>query len=106
MWAVKELTCLLVIARPLTLTNPSADWEYQTPSADHSLVASDGLRTSTISVTARTTATTHCQAKFETRFSGLNILSHYTLSSARNNSDDYFIYDRSLNRGPADNNRE
>jgi outer membrane receptor protein involved in Fe transport len=46
------------------------------------------------------------QAKFETRFSGLNILSHYTLSSARNNSDDYFIYDRSLNRGPADNNRE
>jgi hypothetical protein len=46
------------------------------------------------------------QTKFETRFSGLNILSHYTLSSARDNSDDYFIHDRSLGRGPADQDRK
>jgi hypothetical protein len=46
------------------------------------------------------------QTKFETRFSGLNILSHYTLSSARNNDGDYFIYDRSLSRGPADQDRK
>lgn len=46
------------------------------------------------------------QTKFETRLSGLNILSHYTLSAARNNSDDYFIHDRSLGRGPADQNRK
>jgi outer membrane receptor protein involved in Fe transport len=41
------------------------------------------------------------QTKLETRFSGLNILSHYTLSSARDNDADYFIHDRSLGRGPA-----
>jgi len=46
------------------------------------------------------------QTKFETRFSGLNILSHYTLSSARNNDSDYFIHDRSLGRGPADQDRK
>ena len=46
------------------------------------------------------------QTKFETRFSGLNILSHYTLSSARDNDGDYFIYDRSLGRGPADQDRK
>jgi outer membrane receptor protein involved in Fe transport len=46
------------------------------------------------------------QMKFETRFSGLNILSHYTLSSARNNDADYFIHDRSLGRGPADQDRK
>jgi len=46
------------------------------------------------------------QAKFETRFSGLNILSHYTLSSARDNDGDYFIHDRSLGRGPADQDRK
>ena len=40
------------------------------------------------------------QAKFETRFSGLILLSHYTLSSARNYDGDYFIYDRKLNYGP------
>jgi hypothetical protein len=46
------------------------------------------------------------QTKFETRFSGLNILSHYTLSSARDNDGDYFIHDRSLGRGPADQDRK
>ena len=46
------------------------------------------------------------QTKFETRFSGLNILSHYTLSSARDNDADYFIHDRSLGRGPADQDRK
>ena len=46
------------------------------------------------------------QTKFETRFSGLNILSHYTLSSARDNDSDYFIHDRSLGRGPADQDRK
>jgi hypothetical protein len=46
------------------------------------------------------------QTKFEIRFSGLNILSHYTLSAARNNDPNYFIYDRSLGRGPADHNRK
>ncbi len=44
-------------------------------------------------------------AKFETRFSGLNILSHYTLSSTRWNDSDYFIHDRSLGRGPSDQDR-
>jgi hypothetical protein len=46
------------------------------------------------------------QTKFETRFSGLNILSHYTLSSAKNNDSDYFIHNRSLGRGPADQDRK
>lgn len=45
------------------------------------------------------------QTKFETRVSGLNILSHYTLSLASNNDPDYFIHDRSLGRGPADQDR-
>ena len=46
------------------------------------------------------------QAKFETRFSGLNILAHYTLSSARDNDGDYFIHDRSLGRGTSDQDRK
>jgi hypothetical protein len=46
------------------------------------------------------------QTKFETRFFGLNILSHYTLSSSRDNDGDYFIHDRSLGRGPADQDRK
>ena len=46
------------------------------------------------------------QTKFETRFSGLNILSHYTLSAGRDNDPDYFIHDRSLGRGPADQDRK
>jgi len=46
------------------------------------------------------------QTKFETRFSGLNILSHYTFSAGRDNDPDYFIYDRSLGRGPADQDRK
>jgi hypothetical protein len=46
------------------------------------------------------------QTKFEIRSPGLNILSHYTLSSARDNNDDYFIHDRSLGRGPADQDRK
>jgi len=40
------------------------------------------------------------QTKFETRFSGLIILAHYTLSAARNYSDNYFIHDRSIGYGP------
>ncbi len=40
------------------------------------------------------------QTKFETRLSGLNILAHYTLSSAQNNEDNYFIHNRELGRGP------
>lgn len=40
------------------------------------------------------------QTKFETRFAGLILLSHYTLSAARNYSDNYFIHDRSLGYGP------
>ena len=46
------------------------------------------------------------QTKFESRFSGLNILSHYTWSSVRDNDSDYFIHDRSLGRGPADQDRK
>jgi outer membrane receptor protein involved in Fe transport len=46
------------------------------------------------------------QTKFETRFSRLNILSHYTLASATDNDADYFIHDRSLGRGPADQDRK
>ena len=41
------------------------------------------------------------QTKFETRFTGLNILAHYTWSRITNNDGDYFIHDRSLGRGPA-----
>jgi outer membrane receptor protein involved in Fe transport len=40
------------------------------------------------------------QTKFETRFAGLILLTHYTLSAARNYSDNYFIHDRSLGYGP------
>ena len=40
------------------------------------------------------------QTKFETRFAGLIVLTHYTLSAARNYSDNYFIHDRSLGYGP------
>jgi len=40
------------------------------------------------------------QTKFETRFAGLIILTHYTLSAARNYSDNYFIHDRSIGYGP------
>jgi hypothetical protein len=40
------------------------------------------------------------QAKFETRFSDLNILAHYTLSAARNYDDNYFIHNRDIGYGP------
>ncbi|HET9533557.1 MAG TPA: TonB-dependent receptor, partial [Blastocatellia bacterium] len=40
------------------------------------------------------------QAKFETRFSTLNILAHYTLSAARNYDDNYFIHNRDIGYGP------
>lgn len=40
------------------------------------------------------------QTKFETRFAGLILLTHYTLSAARNYSDNYYIHDRSLGYGP------
>lgn len=40
------------------------------------------------------------QTKFETRFAGLILLTHYTFSAARNYSDNYFIHDRSLGYGP------
>ncbi|HKZ81209.1 MAG TPA: TonB-dependent receptor [Pyrinomonadaceae bacterium] len=40
------------------------------------------------------------QTKFETRFSGLIVLAHYTLSAARNYSDNYFIHDRTVGYGP------
>src|SRR6185295_694945 len=46
------------------------------------------------------------QTKFETRFSGLNILSHYTLSAGRDNDPNYFIHNRSLGRGQADQDRK
>jgi hypothetical protein len=46
------------------------------------------------------------QTKFEIHSSGLNILSHYTLSSVKDNDGDYFIYDRSLGRGPGDQDRK
>jgi outer membrane receptor protein involved in Fe transport len=46
------------------------------------------------------------QTKFEISSSGLNILSHYTLSSLRDNDGDYFIYDRSLSRGPGEQDRK
>ncbi|MFN2516984.1 MAG: TonB-dependent receptor domain-containing protein [Pyrinomonadaceae bacterium] len=40
------------------------------------------------------------QAKFEKRFPGLVILTHYTLSAARNYDDNYYIHDRSIGYGP------
>ncbi|MGH9905726.1 MAG: TonB-dependent receptor domain-containing protein, partial [Pyrinomonadaceae bacterium] len=40
------------------------------------------------------------QTKFETRFAGLILLTHYTLSAAKNYSDNYFIHDRSIGYGP------
>ena len=40
------------------------------------------------------------QTKFETRFSGLVLLTHYTLSAAKNYSDNYFIHDRTIGYGP------
>ena len=40
------------------------------------------------------------QTRFETRFSSLNILSHYTLQAARNYSDEY-IHDRRVVYGPS-----
>ncbi len=46
------------------------------------------------------------QTKFETRFGGLSILAHYTLAAARFNDADYFIYDRSVGRGPTDEDRK
>ncbi len=45
------------------------------------------------------------QTKFETRFSGLSILAHYTFAKARFNDSDYFIHDRSVGRGPTDEDR-
>jgi hypothetical protein len=45
------------------------------------------------------------QTKFETRFSGLSILAHYTFAAARFNDSDYFIHDRSVGRGPTDEDR-
>jgi outer membrane receptor protein involved in Fe transport len=41
------------------------------------------------------------QTKFEHRLPSLNILAHYTLSSIKNNEDNYFIHNRELGRGPA-----
>jgi hypothetical protein len=46
------------------------------------------------------------QTKIETRFSGLSILAHYTLAAAKFNDSDYFIHDRSLGRGPTDEDRK
>ncbi len=40
------------------------------------------------------------QTKFETRFSDLNILAHYTLSASRNYDDNYFIHNRDIGYGP------
>jgi hypothetical protein len=40
------------------------------------------------------------QAKYETRFSGLILLTHYTLSSAKNYDADYFDHDRTIGYGP------
>jgi outer membrane receptor protein involved in Fe transport len=40
------------------------------------------------------------QTKVEARFSGLNLLAHYTLSSAKNYDGDYFTHDRSVAYGP------
>ena len=45
------------------------------------------------------------QTKFETRFSGLSILAHYTYASAKFNDSDYFFFDRSVGRGPTDEDR-
>jgi hypothetical protein len=45
------------------------------------------------------------QTKFETRLPGLTILAHYTLARATFNDADYFIYDRSVGRGPTDEDR-
>jgi hypothetical protein len=45
------------------------------------------------------------QMKFETRFSNLNILTHYTLQAARNYSDQY-IHDRKVVYGPSDFDRK
>ena len=41
------------------------------------------------------------QTKFEHRLPSLNILAHYTLSSIKNNEDNYFIHNRELGRGPS-----
>ncbi|HXG95113.1 MAG TPA: TonB-dependent receptor [Blastocatellia bacterium] len=40
------------------------------------------------------------QTKFETRIPGMSILAHYTLQRATNDDADYFIWDRSVTRGP------
>jgi Carboxypeptidase regulatory-like domain/TonB dependent receptor-like, beta-barrel len=40
------------------------------------------------------------QTKFETRFAGLILLAHYTLSSAKNYSDNYYIHNRTISYGP------
>jgi outer membrane receptor protein involved in Fe transport len=45
------------------------------------------------------------QTKFETRFSGLSILAHYTYAAAKFNDADYFTHDRSVGRGPTDEDR-
>ncbi|HEV8483858.1 MAG TPA: TonB-dependent receptor [Blastocatellia bacterium] len=45
------------------------------------------------------------QTKFETRFAGLSILAHYTYAAAKFNDGDYFIHDRSVSRGPTDEDR-
>ena len=45
------------------------------------------------------------QTKFETRFAGLNILAHYTYAAAKFNDGDYFTHDRSVGRGPTDEDR-
>ena len=45
------------------------------------------------------------QTKFETRFSGLSILAHYTFARATFNDSDYFFFDRSVGRGPTDEDR-
>jgi hypothetical protein len=45
------------------------------------------------------------QAKVETRFAGLTVLSHYTLQAARNYADNY-IHDRRVVYGPSDFDRK
>ncbi len=45
------------------------------------------------------------QTKFETRISGLSILAHYTFARATFNDSDYFNFDRSVGRGPTDEDR-
>jgi len=46
------------------------------------------------------------QTKFETRFPGLSILTHYTLARAENDDGFYFPYDRTVTRGPTDQDRK